>query len=201
MFVRTLRAEEQSHLQAGLRCSEAFTMRRCQILLASSPGQRASEIAGNLGCATQTVRNAIHDFHAEGLQCLSKETSRPKSVPPLFDQSRCEALRELLHRSPRYFDKQSSIWNLESVTAVTYDMSKSSLHGSSVAKPYVMPLGVSLDVGCKRAKHWITSPDPDYAAKKRLQWLTDQNSNRPGWVIGYQDESCWSRLKPPTTAT
>lgn len=62
--------KEQAELEAGLRSSDAFTLRRSQILLASSRGQRPKVIAANLGCATQTVRNAIHAFEEKGVACL-----------------------------------------------------------------------------------------------------------------------------------
>jgi DNA-binding CsgD family transcriptional regulator len=80
MYVRALSPEEQAGIEAGLRSSDAFTLRRSQILLASSREQRPKEIARNLGCATQTVRNAIHAFEQKGLACLKQESSRPKTV-------------------------------------------------------------------------------------------------------------------------
>jgi len=40
----------------GLRSSQAFTVRRCQILLASSRGLNATQIAEAVGCSTQNVR-------------------------------------------------------------------------------------------------------------------------------------------------
>ena len=70
LFVRTLSPDEQAQIEAGLRSCDAFTFRRCQILLASRRGQRPSSIARNLGCATQTVRNAIHAFEQKGLDWL-----------------------------------------------------------------------------------------------------------------------------------
>jgi hypothetical protein len=45
-----------------LRSSDAFTLRRCQILLASARGENAYRIAHELGCNPQTARNAIHAF-------------------------------------------------------------------------------------------------------------------------------------------
>jgi hypothetical protein len=44
--------------EAGLRSPDAFTLRRCQILLASDRGENAYQIARSLGCNPQTVRNA-----------------------------------------------------------------------------------------------------------------------------------------------
>lgn len=112
IYVRALSSEERTALEAGLRSSDAFTLRRSQILLASSRKQRPKVIAQNLGCATQTVRNAVHAFEEEGVACLKQESSRPKTVQALFDQAKCEALRVILHNSPRVYGKQTSIWSL-----------------------------------------------------------------------------------------
>ena len=60
--------------------------RRCQILLASSRGEHAPRIAENLGCGSQTVRNAIHDFNERGLAALTPGSSRPKEVHAAFDE-------------------------------------------------------------------------------------------------------------------
>ncbi|MBA2715041.1 MAG: helix-turn-helix domain-containing protein, partial [Rubrobacteraceae bacterium] len=68
IYVRPLSDAERNALEAGLRSPDAFTLRRCQILLASADGQNAYQIAHNLGCNPQTARNAIHSFNEEGLQ-------------------------------------------------------------------------------------------------------------------------------------
>ena len=57
IFIRSLTQEERSQLQAGLRSSDAFVLRRCQILLASARGERVPAIAVQLACNQQTVRN------------------------------------------------------------------------------------------------------------------------------------------------
>ena len=66
IFVRTLSKQERQELESGLRSSDAFVLRRCQILLASVRREHPPRIAGNLGCGSQTVRNAIHDFNERG---------------------------------------------------------------------------------------------------------------------------------------
>ena len=45
-------------------------------------------IAENLGCGSQTVRNAIHDFNERGLGALKAGSSRPKEVHAAFDAER-----------------------------------------------------------------------------------------------------------------
>jgi Homeodomain-like domain len=58
---------EQQALQEGLRSSDAFVLRRCQLLLASARGQHARGIADTVGCDDQTIRHAIQAFNARGL--------------------------------------------------------------------------------------------------------------------------------------
>jgi transposase len=113
IFVRALSTNERKALEAGLRSSDAFVLRRCQILLASSRGERAPQIARSLGCGSQTVRDAIHDFNRRGLDALRPGSSRPKRTRAAFEEEGAEALREMLRRSPREFGKESSLWTLE----------------------------------------------------------------------------------------
>ena len=166
MFVRPLSPAEQRGLQAGLHASEAFTLRRSQILLASSRGRRPSEIARALRCATQTVRNTLHAFEREGLSCLHQESSRPKTVHAQFDRQKCEALRALLHQSPRAFGKPTSEWTLHLAAQVCQEQGLTS-HQVSIE---TIRLALKrLGVRGPRAKRWITSPDPDYARKKTVR--------------------------------
>jgi transposase len=163
-FVRTLTATERQQLQAGLRSADAFPLRRCQMLLASASGQPAALIARNLGCTARSVRNAIHAFHAEGLTCLKEKSSRPKSARPLLDSVYEESLRDLLHRSPRTFGQRRSTWTLALVAQVCYERGwMPRVLSIETIRLAIQRLGVSW----KRAKHWITSPDPAYARKKK----------------------------------
>ncbi len=163
MYVRALNPDEQAGIEAGLRSADAFTLRRSQILLASSREQRPKTIARNLGCATQTVRNTIHAFELKGLACLKQESSRPKTVHAQFDQVKCEALRAVLHRSPRTFGKATSRWTLELAAVVCFEQG---LTVNQVSIETIRLALKQLGVGWQRAKHWITSPDPDYLRKK-----------------------------------
>src|SRR5215218_789533 len=63
IFVRSLSEKERERLQAGLRSKDAFTLRRSQMLLASSRREEVPQIAKNLGCGQQTVRDAIHHLN------------------------------------------------------------------------------------------------------------------------------------------
>jgi len=114
IFVRPLTDAERETLEAGLRSPDAFTLRRCQILLASDRGENAYEIARSLGCNPQTARNAIHAFNEKGLpQALRQGSKHPHTVHRAFGPEQAEALRELLHQNPRKFGKGTSLWTLD----------------------------------------------------------------------------------------
>jgi transposase len=163
MFVRSLTAEERKQLRAGLRSGQAFTVRRCQILLASSRGERASQVAQSLGCATQTVRNSLREFQSRGLECLQPQSRRPKTVRPVLEESQREQLRALLHTSPRQSGKSTSLWTLELAAEVMYEQG---LTARRLSREAIRQAVQRLGVKWKRAKRWLTSPDPQYALKK-----------------------------------
>ena len=164
IFVRSFSEEEREALQAGLRSKDAFTLRRCQMLLASSRGEEVSRIASNLGCAQQTVRNAIHDFNQRGLDALLAKSSRPERTRDAFDEEGAEALREMLHRSPREFGYETSLWTLAMAAEAAFEqgLTERRVSGETVRATLARLLGVRW----QRAKRWITSPDPLYERKK-----------------------------------
>jgi len=160
IYVRPLTPEERQQLEAGLRSSEAFTLRRCQILLASARGQRPAQIARQLGCASQSVRNAIHAFHTRRLAALAAQSRRPKHTRRVLDG---EPLRALLHERPRAFGKPRSTWTLRLAAEVCWEWG---LTPSQVSIETIRQALKRLGVNWRRAKRWITSPDPQYALKK-----------------------------------
>ncbi len=162
IFVRDLSEEECESLEAGLRSKDAFVLRRCQILLASSRGLSPPKIARSLGCGSQTARNAIHAFDERGLDALVARSSRPKQTHAAFEEE-AEALKELLHRSPREFGKKTSLWTLEDAAEVSFG---EGLTGRRVSGETVRATLARLGVRWERAKRWITSSDPEYARKK-----------------------------------
>lgn len=81
VMVRELNPEELVTLKQGLRSSDAFTLRRCQILLASNQGHAPQQISAQLHCSDQCVREAIHGFHQAGLSCLKAKPPIPTGRP------------------------------------------------------------------------------------------------------------------------
>ena len=164
IYVRPFTDAERKTLEAGLRSPDAFTLRRCQILLKSADGHNAYRIARNLGCNPQTARNAIHKFNEQGLeQALRRGSHRPHTVHRSFDEKGVEALREMLRRSPRQFGRESSLWTMEMAAEVSFEegLTKERVSGETVRATLAR-----MGVRWQRAKRWITSPDPLYERKK-----------------------------------
>ena len=195
LFVRPLTEKEQAELEAGRRSSQGFTVRRSQMLLASAEGKPTTTIACLIGCTDKAVRNSIHDFHERGIAALQPKSSRPHTTHEVFDAEGRERLRALLHQSPRNFGKDTSIWTLDLAAEVSVEIGIASrLVSGETIHNALRQLGVRW----KRAKHWITSPDPDYVRKKtRRDSLIRLVLAHPTWALGFLDEVWWSRLAQP----
>jgi transposase len=195
LYVRPLSGTEQSALEQGLRTKDAFTLRRCQILLASARRTQAREIATAVGCSVQTVRNTIRAFHEQGLACLQAQSSRPKTVKPIFDQDKRAQLYQLLHANPRQYDKSRSTWTLDLLAEVAHEQG---ITEHQVSRTTIEESLKAMGITWSRAKRWIVSPDEQYELKKRqrnrLLKLSEQN---PDWIVGFLDEVWWSRLREP----
>jgi transposase len=162
LFVRPPTDSEQQVLAAGLRSADAFTLRRCQMILGSARGERVPAIARAVGRGEQAVRNAIHAFDAAGVATLTPGSARPHTIHPAFDAAGTAALRALLHRSPREFGHPTSLWTLELVaeTACAEGITATRVSGETVRATLAR-----LGIRWRRAKTWITSPDPAYTQK------------------------------------
>jgi transposase len=162
-LVRSLTPTERQVLEAGLRSAEAFTVRRCQILLKSAEGCTPKQIERQLNWSDQCVREAVHAFHAEGLTCLRAKSKRPHTAQKLLDEKDLEQLKDLLHRSPRAFGLPTSRWTLEGLAQVC---AVQGLTKTVVSDETIRDAMKRLGVSWQRAKRWLESPDPAYARKK-----------------------------------
>jgi transposase len=164
IFVREFCEKEQERLEAGLHSQDLYEVRRCQILLASARGEWVPRIAEMLGCNDQTVRNVLREFERDGIDaCLKRGSSRPHTIHAKVDEIGREQIQALLHQSPRTFGKPTSVWTMELAAEVSFaEGITAELVSGETIRQAILHLGVRW----KRAKEWITSPDPEYARKK-----------------------------------
>ena len=79
------------------------------------------------------------------------------------DAVAAEQLRAMVHQSPRTFGKPTSLWTLELAAEVSF---AEGITRERVSDETIRTALRRLGVRWKRAKQWITSPDPAYARKK-----------------------------------
>ena len=163
IYVRKMTKKEKQAMQAGIRSKDAFVIRRSQIVMASERGQKAIDIAKALGCDDQTVRNVIKGFNQDGIAVLQEGSRRPHNIQAAFSTKGVEQLKEILHQSPRNFGKGTSLWTLGLAAEVSYEnkLIKERVSGETI-RATLKRFGMKWT----RAKHWITSPDPDYELKR-----------------------------------
>jgi transposase len=165
IFIRDLSEEEHQALSAGLRSSDAFVLRRSQILVASARGATVPRIALALSCDEQTARHAIHAFNEKGLAALHAGSSRPHHLATVLRADvTAEQLKTVLHRPPRDFGFPRSLWTLDLLVQRGVRLGWLARPVSIEAMRQTL---VRLGIPWKRAKHWITSPDRLYEQKKR----------------------------------
>jgi hypothetical protein len=97
------------------------------------------------------------------LKVLQAGSRRPHKTVAKFSEERAEQLKELLHQSPRKFGQETSLWTLALLAKVSYE---NKLVESLVSIETMRTTLERFGIQWARAKHWITSPDPDYLRKK-----------------------------------
>jgi hypothetical protein len=98
------------------------------------------------------------------MDALAAKSSRPKRTRDAFDERSAEALREMMHRSPREFGYESSLWTLAIAAEAAFEegITHRRVSGETIRATLWRLLGVRW----LRAKRWITSPHPLYERKK-----------------------------------
>src|SRR5829696_834786 len=195
IFVRTLSKEEREALEEGLRSSEAFVLRRCQILLASARGERAPQIAKNLGCGQQTVRDAIHDFNKRGLDALKAISSRPTEVHAAFDEQSARSLCGSCYTALRGNSADRVLFGRSR-------MPQSELRGGTYERAsergdhpsYAFAAGSALGAGQALDREPRSRVRPKKGARDRLILLAESH---PQWAVGFEDETWFSRFERP----
>jgi hypothetical protein len=113
--------------------------------------------------AAQTVRNRIRAFNATGVAALVPGSPRPKSAARVLEGAGLERLRAILHQPPRGFGHARSTWTLAALARVAHEQG---LSATVLSAETLRQALLRLGVGGKRAKRWLTSPDPASARKK-----------------------------------
>jgi transposase len=112
LFVRELTAQERAALRSLVRGgTDAPAVRRAQMVLLSSRGKTAAEIAPLWGVTAQCVRKVINRFNREGPAGLPDRPRRGR--PRKTDERYVELLKEAVQSDPHELGYPFGCWTLD----------------------------------------------------------------------------------------
>jgi transposase len=158
VFVRELSPEEGARLKSiSKRAKYQCKRQRAMILLASSTGMPAPQIAGVVRTDESHVRKVIHAFNERGFESLDPEYrgGRPKKTTP--------AQRDRIVAVARTRRDHQGValtrWSLPKLQAHLAGM------GIVLSEEALRQTLIGAGLSHQRTRSWKWSPDPDFQAK------------------------------------
>jgi transposase len=132
---------------------------RARGVLAFFQGSTYAEIHERFGWATHTTARWVGRVRVEGIAGLAR---KPRATPPPRVRGLLEVwLPEVVRKSPRLFGREQDRWTLESLRILCEEQT-----GERVCLESIRLALHRFGESWKRAKRTITSPDPEYEAKR-----------------------------------
>jgi transposase len=161
--IPALNSEQLGALEKAYRTTRDVRLRtRAQmVLLAAERRLRAAEIAEIVRASEETVRRWLKRYllaeEVEGLRDMP-HPGAPRKVTAEY----CERLVEAVRRRPRSLGLPFSLWTLRRLADYMAEQTGIRVEYETV-RVHLKAQGIVLS----RPQHTITSPDPEYALKKR----------------------------------
>ena len=171
--VPTLNLEQLDALEELYRTTRDARLRtRAQmVLLAAERRMTAAEIAEIVRGSEETVRRWLKRYLAEGIEGLrdAPHPGAPRKVTAEYRERLIHAVR----RRPRSLGLPFSLWTLRRLADHMAEQTGIRVEYETV-RLHLKAAGIVLS----RPQHTITSPDPEYALKKRRSKRPATVSNR-----------------------
>ena len=160
--IAALTPEQLDDLEKLYRTTRDARLRtRAQmVLLAAERRLTAAQIAGIVRASEETVRRWLKRYLAEGVEGLRDEPH--PGAPRKVTQEYVERLIHAVRRRPRSLGLPFSLWTLQRLADYMAESTGIRVSYESV-RAHLKTAGIVLS----RPQHTITSPDPEYALKKR----------------------------------
>jgi transposase len=171
--IPTLSLEQLDALEELYRTTREARMRtRAQmVLLAAERRLTAAEIAEIVRASEETVRRWLKRYLAEGVEGLH-DVPHP-GAPRKVTEEYKERLLHAVRRRPRSLGLPFSVWTLRRLADYMAEQTGIRVEYETV-RIHLKAAGIVLS----RPQHTITSPDPEYALKKRRSKKSATISNR-----------------------
>ncbi len=171
--IPTLNSEQLDALEKLYRRTRSVRLKtRAQmVLLAAERRLVAEEIAEIVRSSEETVRRWLKRYLAEGVEGLSDapQPGAPRKVTTEYREKLVHAAR----RRPRSLGLPFSLWTLRRLADYMAERTGIRVEYETV-RVHLKAAGIVLS----RPQHTITSPDPEYALKKRRSKRPATNSNQ-----------------------
>lgn len=187
--IRSLSPQEKRTLARWQRGDDAVRYRHARVLLLASQSWACERIAEALGLHVNTVRTLINTFNQGGLEAV---TPRPRSGgrPPTYGSDVGEAAEDLLRQGPPPEEGRAT-WTLHRLAQTLSDRLG---HLRRISHETVRRLLHRRGITYRRAKAWLTSPDPAYTRHKHQRdRLLRLVRARPTWTAVWLDQSWFTR--------
>jgi transposase len=140
-------------------------------LLSIEQGRKVPEIAGIVRESEPTVLRWLKRYRAEGCEGLkdAPRLGRPAQATAVYQAALLAAVR----RRPRTLDLPYSLWTLQRLADYLAETT-----GVRVSPETVRQCLKRVEMVLSRPQHKISSPDPEYALKKR-RWKTSGTALPP----------------------
>jgi transposase len=159
IYIRSLDSMEIKFLKKATKSNIAFTQDRAKILLLSSKGFFAGQIADKMGCEPRKVRKAIKAFNKEGLNALQR--GKAKGAKPKFTREQRAKQLMIASTEPQKLDLHFTAWSLPKLRR--YFIENEIVDSISIES--IRQLLKSEGIKLKKSKRRQYSNDPDFAKK------------------------------------
>lgn len=159
IYVRSLTKDERKNLEKAKKSSGAFKRDRAKILLLSSQGYFARQIAEKIGCDARKARNAIIAFNKKGLHALKK--GKAPGAKPTFTQEQRAEMLGIISTDPSVLGLHFTTWSLHKLQR--YFIEEKIV--DSICIESIRQLLKSEGMKIKKSKRFQYSNDPDFAKK------------------------------------
>lgn len=165
-----LSEEQHTELDHANRTAKdgRLRIRALIVLLAAERGMVAAEIAAVVRMHEETVRRWLLRYQAEGVEGL-QDAPRP-GAPARLTRAYRDQLLALVRRRPRALELPFSLWTGDRLA--DYLAERTGIRASKTSVYRLLNAG---GIHLNRPQHTITSPDPEYAVKKR-RWSAPATS-------------------------
>jgi transposase len=162
IFVRELTKDEKRAIEKSVKSCRAFVRDRAKILLLSSKGTSAKDIAKMSSSEIRKVRAAIKSFNNRGISALQR--GKAKGAARKFDDIKKKIILMHFSKSPKDFGLHFTAWTLPRFRDHLIDYNVVESISIESLRQILMKSGAKLE----KSKRWQYSPDKDFH-KKNLQ--------------------------------